>query len=60
MHLRLTFLDLTKQLGVLPDGTPDYMRIGEDVINSEVGAASFNLLKMGSAAGLHPTAYGAG
>lgn len=46
MHLRLTFLDLTKQLGVLPDGTPDYMRIGEDVINSEVGAASFNLLKM--------------
>ena len=46
MHLRLTYLDLTKSIGTLPDGTPDYLRIGEDVTNSEVGAGSFGLNEM--------------
>ncbi len=46
MHLRLTYLDLARPLGKLPDGSPDHMRIGADIINSEVGASSFNLTKM--------------
>ncbi len=46
MHLRMTYLDMTKPVGRLPDGSPDYMRIGTDIINSEVGASSFNLVKM--------------
>ena len=46
MHARLTFTDLTKPLGILPDGTPDYMRLGVDIVNSEVGASSFNMAEM--------------
>jgi len=42
-HLRLSYPTLTKNLRTLPDGNPDYSRIGTDIVNSEVGAASFNL-----------------
>ena len=46
LHLRLTYVDLTKPLGRLPGGKFDYMRIGTDIVNSEVGASSFNITKM--------------
>lgn len=46
MHLRLSYPDLTRPLGVLADGAPDYNRIGMDLINSEVGAASMNVAAM--------------
>lgn len=46
LHLRIVYVDLTRQVGTLADGTPDYMQIGQDVLNSEVGAASFNLTEM--------------
>lgn len=46
LHLRLTYLDLTKPAGILPDGSPDYTRLGMDLVNSEVGAASMNIVAM--------------
>ena len=42
-HLRLSYLDLTRATGTLPDGTPDYNRVGNDIINSEVAASAFHL-----------------
>ena len=45
-HMRITFPDLTKALGNLPNGTPDYNRVGMDLNNSEVGFSSFNLQAM--------------
>lgn len=45
-HLRLTYPDLTKSTGILPNGAADLQRLGTDIVNSEVGAASFNLQAM--------------
>lgn len=42
-HLRLSYLDLTRATGTLPDGSPDYNRVGNDFINSEVAASAFHL-----------------
>jgi len=43
MHMRITYTDMTKQVGFTKDGKPDYLQLGMDAINSEVGAASFNI-----------------
>lgn len=42
-HMRLTYPELTRITRTLPDGTPDASRLGNDIVNSEVGAASFML-----------------
>lgn len=39
-HLRLTFPDLTTNIGKLADGTPDIHRVGLHIVNSEVGKRS--------------------
>jgi len=46
LHIRMTFPDMTKKLGVTPSGEPDYQQIGMDFVNSEVGASSLNILSM--------------
>jgi len=43
MHLRITYNDLTAQLGETAGGEADFSKIGTDIVNSEVGASSFNL-----------------
>jgi len=40
MHLRVTYIDMTKQVGITQGGKPDYLQLGEDILNSEVGASS--------------------
>lgn len=42
-HLRMTYPDTTKEIRKLPDGRPDLNQLGTDIVNSEVGASSFNL-----------------
>ncbi len=42
-HMRLSYNDLTRAIGTLPDGSPDYNRVGNDFINSEVAASAFHL-----------------
>jgi len=44
MHLRLTFVDATQTIGYLKDGSPDYLQIGSDIVNSEVGYSSYNMM----------------
>jgi hypothetical protein len=39
-HLRLTFPDLTTNIGTLADGSPDIHRVGLHIANSEVGKRS--------------------
>jgi hypothetical protein len=39
-HLRLTFPDLTTNIGTLADGSPDTHRVGLHIANSEVGKRS--------------------
>ncbi len=43
MHLRMTYNDLSADLGILPNGDKDINRLGSDLVNSEVGASSLNL-----------------
>jgi hypothetical protein len=46
MHLRVTFNELTKHATNLNNGDPDNLQIGFDIVNSEVGAASLNILSL--------------
>lgn len=44
MHLRLTYTDTTQQIGFTNSGKPDYVKMGMDKVNSEVGASSYNIV----------------
>jgi hypothetical protein len=46
MHLRVTYKDMSKIVGTLKNGEPDYLTLGMDAVNSEVGASSFNIVSM--------------
>jgi hypothetical protein len=46
MHIRMAYVDTTEQIGVTRDGRPDYMQLGTDNMNSEVGFSSYNLIDM--------------
>lgn len=45
-HLRITFDDLTTQIGKLKDGSPDTHKVGLHIINSEVGKRSITIAPM--------------
>ncbi len=42
-HLRISYPESTRPVRLLADGTPDYNRVGMDIVNSEVGASSLSL-----------------
>lgn len=46
IHVRITFPDLTKKVGVDVQGNPDNLQVGMDFVNSEVGASSLNIMAM--------------
>jgi hypothetical protein len=45
-HLRVTFEDLTRQIGLTRDGRPDFHKIGLHITNSEVGKRSIRIVPM--------------
>ncbi len=42
-HIRLSFPELSADFGLNPEGKPDILRVGVDIVNSEVGASSLRI-----------------
>lgn len=46
MHVRLAFPDMYKDFGISPEGKNDIVRVGVDIVNSEIGYSSLEVTPM--------------